>query len=59
MAEQEKGNYYASLPERKSRMGDSSLCSGDASCAIFKRRLGRLSSIPVEVRWENARIDHI
>lgn len=40
MAEEKERNDYSSISERKSRMGNGSLCTGHAAGKISERRFG-------------------
>ena len=53
MAEEKERNDYSSISERKSRMGDASLCTGNASCTISERGSGWISCISMEMRRQD------
>ena len=50
MAEQKKGNNHTSIFERKDRVGNGSLCTGNAACKVSERRFRRISGFSVEIR---------
>ena len=50
MAEQKERNIDTSISQGKNRVGDGSLCAGNVTGEIFKRRLRQLSGISLEMR---------